>query len=625
MTVFSPKIPDGMVDLMKTLAKNVLKEKPDNIYEYAATYCENLLKKRDGSLDKGYGKFRSYEKYCKFMETMELRRKNLHKQNEDTDSGVGSSNTDDETSKTKVIQNNPIRPEMKVNGVAVGTRKIKQVQPSETKKPKNYSVNPKLKAQGSIERDRRSRTLTNTEKLSPAQTSSRDTSKEVTSDALLKKNKSKPRKLSSKKPSENLIVIKEETSSDVAEVDENVKIANAANIIQRAARRFLIRKQKNRENMSIKEKEEAIIKETFAAIVIQKTYRSFINRKINNEIPDSNDAIKVIPSAPNFEDIDDNLKIAPSLEADTQSKTINEIKDKGIEILDDTTGMVAKVEMLNDTQTDIEAHNDKEDLTKNSVTVDDEVGSGTNVEVLSDTQKEIEENKDKELKDTMRESVNNELGSETNVESLMDIEAINGKGTQKSDFVDTNLESVTNVLEDPQKDKETIAEHESAVKHSAAPKDDETEKVFNVQINELKDNMNNEENVLSKFDEEHQVPANNQEEISIEKKVTSLVATAPTLINDNNKSEKYVSVGDLNEATEYELAETVILSDDTKIDIELDIPGADESKNISAIDNNSVGKFIVSKILHFYYIRLYFLYSSCCVKKYIIMNPKFKM
>lgn len=56
-----PKIPDGMVELMKNLAKNVLKEQPENIYLFAAEYFENLVRERDGSLDKNYTKFRSYE------------------------------------------------------------------------------------------------------------------------------------------------------------------------------------------------------------------------------------------------------------------------------------------------------------------------------------------------------------------------------------------------------------------------------------------------------------------------------------------------------------------------------------------------------------------------------------
>lgn len=56
-----PKIPDGMVELMKNLVKSVLKEQPENIYLFAAEYFENLILKRDGTLDKEYSVFRKYE------------------------------------------------------------------------------------------------------------------------------------------------------------------------------------------------------------------------------------------------------------------------------------------------------------------------------------------------------------------------------------------------------------------------------------------------------------------------------------------------------------------------------------------------------------------------------------
>lgn len=389
MTVFTPKIPEGMVDLMKTLTKNVLKEKPDNIYEYAAIYCENLLKKRDGSLDKGYGKFRSYEKYCKFMETMELRRKNLNKQNDDTDSGVGSSNTDDETTKTVTKIVSP-KPEMKVNGVSVGTRKTKPIPPEPKKSSKNYSINPKLKAQGSIERDRRARTLSNTKvsnTVSPAATSITDNKEPTASEVLLKKNKSKPRKLSSKKPSESLIVIKEETSSDVAEVDENVKQANAANTIQKAFRRFIVKKNRNEQNKSRKEKEEEIMRETIAAIVIQKSYRSFVNRKNDKE---SNDTPKIIPSAPSFEDVENLLIEDTILHADKGSEILKENEvNGGSKINDDKTDgeEMFQVEIKEQSEN---VSNDENVLSKfDRVRLD---GNETKV-ILADEDKELEENK----------------------------------------------------------------------------------------------------------------------------------------------------------------------------------------------------------------------------------------
>lgn len=61
----APKIPDGMVNLMKDLARNVVKEQPENIYLFAAEYFENLIRERDGSLDKGYETFRQYEEDLK--------------------------------------------------------------------------------------------------------------------------------------------------------------------------------------------------------------------------------------------------------------------------------------------------------------------------------------------------------------------------------------------------------------------------------------------------------------------------------------------------------------------------------------------------------------------------------
>lgn len=56
-----PKIPDGMVELLKNLAKSVMKEQPENIYLFAAEYFDNLVRERDGSLDKGYSTFRKYD------------------------------------------------------------------------------------------------------------------------------------------------------------------------------------------------------------------------------------------------------------------------------------------------------------------------------------------------------------------------------------------------------------------------------------------------------------------------------------------------------------------------------------------------------------------------------------
>lgn len=50
---------------MRGLAKSVIKENPQNIYEFAAEYFENLLKERDGSVDQSYKKFATYKVYKK--------------------------------------------------------------------------------------------------------------------------------------------------------------------------------------------------------------------------------------------------------------------------------------------------------------------------------------------------------------------------------------------------------------------------------------------------------------------------------------------------------------------------------------------------------------------------------
>lgn len=57
----NPKIPDELIPLMKDLAKNVIREQPNNINLFAAEYFERLLVARDGSLDGAYTEFRAYE------------------------------------------------------------------------------------------------------------------------------------------------------------------------------------------------------------------------------------------------------------------------------------------------------------------------------------------------------------------------------------------------------------------------------------------------------------------------------------------------------------------------------------------------------------------------------------
>lgn len=334
MTVLTPKVPAGMVDLMKSLSKSVLKEKPENIYEYAAAYFESMLKKRDGSLDKGYGKFRSYQKYCAFVEKMQVRQQKMDKQNDETDSGVGSSNTDDETTKTvcdEAVASSSSAIKMAVNGVAIQASKRNAKPPVQQKKTKNYSVNPKLKAQGSIERDRKGR----------------DDAKNANV-ALTKKSKAKPRKLSSKKPSENLIVIKEETSADVAEVDEAVKMSSAAARIQRAYRKYQREKEMERVNVvpAVKSNE---MNENTAAAIIQRLFKSVLSTKQNlagksqkeNIILLSDGDTIVLKEGDKIIDlpvvIEEKSSKDPQIELNNENITINSINEVGITNKNDTT------------------------------------------------------------------------------------------------------------------------------------------------------------------------------------------------------------------------------------------------------------------------------------------------
>ncbi|KAG5682423.1 hypothetical protein PVAND_011776 [Polypedilum vanderplanki] len=85
MPIISPKIPSGLEELMRGLAKSVIKENPDNIYEFAAEYFENLLRERDGTVDQSYKKFATYKVYKKSkLERKKKERDNLNiNQNED--------------------------------------------------------------------------------------------------------------------------------------------------------------------------------------------------------------------------------------------------------------------------------------------------------------------------------------------------------------------------------------------------------------------------------------------------------------------------------------------------------------------------------------------------------------
>uniref|UniRef100_A0A182NCV2 RIIa domain-containing protein n=1 Tax=Anopheles dirus TaxID=7168 RepID=A0A182NCV2_9DIPT len=69
MPISAPKIPDGLPELMRGLAKSVIKENPENLYVHAAEYFENLIRERDGQLDSpGYQTFNAYQVYADYKE-----------------------------------------------------------------------------------------------------------------------------------------------------------------------------------------------------------------------------------------------------------------------------------------------------------------------------------------------------------------------------------------------------------------------------------------------------------------------------------------------------------------------------------------------------------------------------
>ncbi|XP_055541037.1 microtubule-associated protein futsch isoform X2 [Wyeomyia smithii] len=68
MPITTPTVPDGLPELMKGLAKSVIKEKPKNIYVHAAEYFESLIRDRDGELDKGYEHFTAHKVYADYRE-----------------------------------------------------------------------------------------------------------------------------------------------------------------------------------------------------------------------------------------------------------------------------------------------------------------------------------------------------------------------------------------------------------------------------------------------------------------------------------------------------------------------------------------------------------------------------
>lgn len=114
----TPKIPDGMVELMKNLAKSVLKEQPDNIYLFAAEYFENLVRERDGSLDRGYSTFRKYDdEKRRGVEVCPRCNCILHPERKDDEVVEGGGDVEAENSSPRNDDEKAL--DMSVNGVAI--------------------------------------------------------------------------------------------------------------------------------------------------------------------------------------------------------------------------------------------------------------------------------------------------------------------------------------------------------------------------------------------------------------------------------------------------------------------------------------------------------------------------
>ncbi|XP_055605989.1 clumping factor B-like isoform X1 [Uranotaenia lowii] len=98
MPITTPKIPEGLPDLMKGLAKSVIRENPDNIYVHAAEYFENLIRERDaGELDKGYPHFSAHKVYADYRDKCRTKGGNESRKiatdGDDDDSGGSASTT----------------------------------------------------------------------------------------------------------------------------------------------------------------------------------------------------------------------------------------------------------------------------------------------------------------------------------------------------------------------------------------------------------------------------------------------------------------------------------------------------------------------------------------------------
>lgn len=237
----TPNVPEGMVDLLKGLARNVLREKPDNIYEYAAEYFEKLLRERDGSLDKGYEKFREYDRRM-----VELRRV------KQSDGGFEVSSSDPKLKKSVLVDKHHVPPvDMGVNGVAmqVNSRENKlKRHPSNRKKRLEHSKSSDSSDREEIEEETEEVNMNSSMIDGPIEEKGAE-SEEISENSIAPPKRI--RKLSSKKPSQSLIAIKEEFPCE----EEENKVARCASqkrslsqeqaafIIQNAIRGYVTKKK----------------------------------------------------------------------------------------------------------------------------------------------------------------------------------------------------------------------------------------------------------------------------------------------------------------------------------------------------------------------------------------------
>lgn len=268
----APPIPDNMVALMKQLAKRVIKERPDNIYEFSARFFEGLLIDRDGSLDKGYGKFRSYATYCEFMEKMDVREAAMQKRQVSAKTLKNLNSEADRDGRDSGIASGGSRPDMADKQMAEtnGTGAMEGV------RNEDDSSHMEVCGVAIAATPRPARVAKGNGKTSGSSNgnSGSDPSGQKESASPVKPVKMKIRKLSSKKPADDLIVITEETSSDVADtLAGTAGQILAARRIQRAFRRYLGSKRLLNERQGIIDASEML-----AAFTIQRAFRGFVKK-----------------------------------------------------------------------------------------------------------------------------------------------------------------------------------------------------------------------------------------------------------------------------------------------------------------------------------------------------------